>query len=66
MKIGASPTLPAVGTTVTAQGNTYTVRRVEAVNAYGRAGYRVYFDLDGRRVYSPMSLTAWNRLLPRP
>ena len=54
--------LPAVNAAVTVNGNTYTVRRTEQVNAYGRVGYRVYFDLNGRRVYSPMSLTTWSRL----
>jgi hypothetical protein len=53
---------PAIGTTITAGDNTYTVRRVEQVQAYGRTGCRVYYDMSGKRVYSPMSLTEWNRL----
>jgi len=58
-----TPALPPVGATITTGDNTFTVRRTEAVNAYGSTGYRVYFDLNGRRVYSPMSLTAWNRIV---
>jgi len=57
-----APTLPEIGSTVTAHGNAFTVRRVEAVNAYGRTGWRVYFDLNGRRVYSPMALSQWQKL----
>lgn len=58
----AAQVAPDIGASVTVAGDVFTVRRTEQVRAYGRAGWRVFFDLNGRRVYSPMSLTEWNRL----
>jgi hypothetical protein len=54
--------LPRVGATLVVGGNEYRVRRVEEVNAYGAVGHRIYFDLNGRRVYDPMSWTSWRQL----
>jgi hypothetical protein len=51
--------LPAIGTAITLGGDTFTVRRTEEVLAYGRRGFRVYYNFNDRPCYSPMSLTTW-------
>lgn len=55
--------LPQTGDALKVGECTYTVRRVEEVHGYGhKMGHRVYFDLNGRTVYSPMTFSEWRTL----